>query len=79
MSWVRDNGGPLVVAGAALTIGGLILEWRIDSITAEKVGAVEVIPLATIEAMQDDIADNKDYIRKTEDKVERIVDILLEE
>lgn len=79
MEWIRENGGPLVIAGIALAIGAAYLEWRIDAITTQKTGALEIVPTAKIEAMEGDIADNKAYIRKTEDKVERIVDILLEE
>lgn len=79
MSFIKENGGPVAVAIIALGIGAAYLEWRIDTIASKKVGTVKTIPLAKIEAMESDIADNKEYIRKTEDKVERIVDILLEE
>ena len=87
MSFVSENGGILgVVAAAAIGVGGYA-ELRIRALVPEKVAtevnakleAVHSVSPDKIQSMEGDIADNKDYIRKTEDKVERIVDILLEE
>ena len=63
-------------------LGGYIelrLAQAIPEAVEHETSDIPVISHAKIEAMEGDIADNKEYIRKTEDKVERIVDILLEE
>lgn len=78
MSWdkVKDFAW---AGGILLAIMAGYLEWRIDKITSDKIGSVEIVSPERIRSMEGDIADNKEYIRKTEDKVERIVNILLED
>lgn len=87
MSWVKENGGPLVVGAACLGIVAGYIELRLPGVvgaevkaqTDEKIEAIHSVSPDKIQSMEGDIADNKDYIRRTEDKLERIVDILLEE
>ena len=78
MSWdkVKDF---VWAGGILLAIMAGYLEWRIDKITSDKIDSVEIVSPERIRSMEGDIADNKEYIRKTEDKVERIVNILLED
>lgn len=78
MSWdkVKDFAW---AGGILLAIMAGYLEWRIDKITSDKIDSVEIVSPERIRSMEGDIADNKEYIRKTEDKVERIVNILLED
>ncbi len=79
MKFIQDNGGLLAVGAVAMILLGAYAEWRIDRAVSDALASAGIVPEAKIEAMEGDIADNKEYIRKTEDKVERIVDILLEE
>lgn len=82
MNWdaIKENWFAIVFVVSCLTAGGAAYtEWRIQEAVKGEVGAIPVISPEKLEAMQDDIADNKEYIRKTEDKVERIVNILLED
>ena len=69
----------MAVLAVGLAIVAGYAEWRIDRAVSDALASAGIVPEAKIEAMEGDIADNKEYIRKTEDKVERIVDILLEE
>ena len=83
MSWVKDNGGAIAVAAVALAIGAAYLEWRISVAVTGEIEAVGLISPATIDAMKDDIADQKETHNRDSErmdgKIERIVDILLEE
>ena len=79
MKFIQENGGLLAVLAVALAVAAGYLEWRIDRAVTDALADAGIVPEEKITAMEGDIAENKDYIRRTEDKVERIVDILLEE
>ena len=83
MSFLKDNGGPLVIAGTAIVICGGYFELRLaaeleDAVKAETDG-IPVISQDKITAMEKDIADLEKADDKMDDKITRIIDILLEE
>ena len=83
IEFIRENGGPLVIAGIALAIGATYLEWRIDEITEVKLAAAGIVSTDRIDAIEDDVKDAKEQHKVDADrmdrKIERVVDVLLEE
>lgn len=78
--WIKENWF-LIALGAAGLVG--YMELRLNQIAetdfGDKIAAIEAVKPETITAMNDKITANTKYIEKTEDKVERIVQILLED
>ena len=90
MSWIRENGGPLVVGAAVLAIILGYIELRAPQMVGAEMdgrGLVNDETLANLEgqvqAVAGDVVDLKDTHNRDSDrmdgKIERIVDILLEE
>ena len=83
MSFIKDNGGPLVVAGVVIAVLGGYIELRLAQAIPEAVehetSDIPVISHDKIEAMEGDISDLKRADDKMDDKITRIIDILLEE
>jgi len=90
MSFVKENGGVLAVAGVAVLILGGFNEWRISVAVTDAVqerfdalAEIDVVSPITIESMKGDIKDQKEIhtadALRMDSKIERIVDILLEE
>lgn len=83
MNFIRENGGPLVIAGIALAIGAAYLEWRIDEITETKLAAAGIVSLDRIDAIENEVEDTQEQHKLDSDrmdrKIERVVDVLLED
>lgn len=81
--FIKENGGPLAIAATALLIGAAYLEWRIDEITEVKLGEAGIVSVDRIDAIEDEVEDTQEQHRRDSDrladKVERIVDVLLED
>jgi len=84
--FIKENGGPIAIAVIALAIGTTYLEWRIDVHTTKAIsnaGAVTPAQLALlqkdVETIGDAVEDNKIRHDRTDTKLDRIIDILLEE
>jgi hypothetical protein len=83
IDFIKDNGGPLVIAGIALAIGATYLEWRIDEITEVKLSEAGIVSLDRIDAIEDEVEDTQEQHKLDSDrmdrKIERVVDVLLED
>lgn len=83
IDFIKDNGGPLVIAGIALAIGATYLEWRIDEITEIKLSEAGIVSLDRIDAIEDEVEDTQEQHKLDSDrmdrKIERVVDVLLED
>ena len=83
IDFIKDNGGPLVIAAAALAIGAAYLEWRIDEITEVKLAAAGIVSLDRIDAIESEVEDTQEQHQIDADridrKIERVVDVLLED
>lgn len=83
MSWIRDNGGPLAIAGAAVVVVGGYFELRMAAELPKAVEAeTDQIPVITedrVKAIESDIEDIKDAVNRTDDKITQVINILLEE
>lgn len=84
--FISENGGILAVLVICFAIGAAYLEWRIDVNATNAVNAAGSVTPEQLAAALKDIADNADDIGKLENaderfenKIDRIVDILLEE
>lgn len=90
MNWVKENGGILVVLGVVVLLLGGYAEWRISvavdakfieqgTVSPAKVDAIDT----KIEAVKADVGVVRDQHNSDRDrmdgKIERIVDILLED
>jgi hypothetical protein len=83
IDFIKDNGGPLVIAGIALAIGAAYLEWRIDEITEIKLSEAGIVSLDRIDAIEGEVEDTQEQHKLDSDrmdrKIERVVDVLLED
>lgn len=84
--FISDNGGILAVLAVCFVIGAAYLEWRISENTQAAVNAAGSVTPEQLAAALKDIAQNAEDIGKLENaderfegKIDRIVDILLEE
>lgn len=84
--FIQNNGGMLTVVGVGIAILAGYGEWRIstniDTALKESnivaAGDLDVIA-AKQEAIKDDVSDLKNNDERIDDKLDRIVDILLED
>ena len=79
MSFIKDNGGPIVLGGVAIAIVVGYIELRAPLMVAKQLEAAGVVPKHQITAMEDDIEDLEEEDKKLDNKIERIVGILLED
>lgn len=83
MSFIKDNGGPLVIAGVAIAVVGGYFELRLAATLPKAVQAeTDGIPVITedrVKGIESDISDIKTALVRADDKMNRIIDILLEE
>ena len=85
MSFIQDNGGPLVVGAVILGIVGGYIELRLptDAEINEKIDAKFVaagnVPPHRMKQAEEDIDDLEEMDKRLDAKAERIVQILLEE
>jgi hypothetical protein len=74
-----DNGGMLTVGGIALIVIAAYGEWRISVAVEAEFAAEDQVAPHQIVAIEEDIDDLEDADLRMDSKIERIVDILLEE
>jgi hypothetical protein len=83
MSFVKDNGGMLAVLGVALVVLSAFADWRISIKVEEALANKGFATSDKITDIQGDLAEQKVVHKEDRDrldgKIERIVDILLEE
>jgi len=83
MSFVKDNGGAIAVAGVAVVILGAFADWRIGVKVDEMLAAQGFVTTDKVTEFQNDLAEQKVVHKEDRDrldgKIERIVDILLED
>jgi len=79
MSFIKDNGGPIVIAGIALAIIAGYTEWRIAANVDTQFQAAGLVSPDKVDAMEDDIGEVKGALVRIDGKIDRIVDILLED
>lgn len=79
MKFLQDNGGLLAVLGVCFVIGAGYLEWRIDVNQRAQLAAADLASPAAVEANTESIEDLETADLRMDGKIERIVDILLEE
>ena len=81
--FITENGGPIAIAVIALAIGAAYLEWRIDEITEMKLAQAGIVSVDRIDAIEGEVEDTQEQHRRDsermDDKIERVVDVLLEE
>jgi hypothetical protein len=84
--FIKNNGGVLVVLGVVVGIGMGYLEWRIEEQAEAAINAAGSVTPEQLESAIKDILANKESIgrlektdERFEGKIDRIVDILLEE
>ena len=84
--FIKDNGGVITLLIIALAIGAAYLDWRINSLVTETVNTAGYITPEQIEVfkvnqegLKEDIGDLKNTADKLDGKIERIVQILLED
>jgi hypothetical protein len=85
-NFVKDNGGVLVLMGILLAAGAAYLEWRIDTRVTDAVNTKGYITPAQIdvfktkqENLKEDVNELKAADAKLDGKIERVVQILLED
>jgi len=76
MSFVKENGGLLVVGAVVLAILAGYMEWCIGVAVGSQLKAADIVPPAKITAMEGDIEDNSDDIGDIEDRWNRLVDAI---
>jgi len=82
MRFIRDNGGMLAVLAVVAVLLGTYAEWRIAVNVKSQLDATGQVAPHQIIAIEKDIADQKEThnrdSERMDNKIERIVDILLE-
>lgn len=80
--FISENGGPIAIAIIALAIGAAYLEWRIDEITEVKLADAGIVSVDRIDYIENTLEDTREqHLRDSErmdDKIERVVDVLLD-
>jgi len=84
--FIKDNGGVITILIIALGVGAAYLDWRINSLVTETVNTAGYITPEQIEvfkvnqmSLKEDIGELKATAEKLDGKIERIVQILLED
>ncbi len=77
--FLHDNGGMLTVLGVAVILLGAYGEWRISVAVQAEFDAADQVAPHEIEAIEEDIDDLEVADERMDNKIERIVDILLED
>ena len=76
---IKDNWAQIMVLGAAIVLlGGAYMEYRIGKNVDDAFKAADMINPADVAANTESIEDLEKESEKLDDKIERIVDILLE-
>ena len=77
---IKDNWAQITVLGAIIVIlGGAYMEYRIGKNVNDAFKAASLVNPAVVEANTESIEDLEKEAEKLDSKIERIVDILLEE
>lgn len=79
MNFIKSNGGLLAVLGVCFVLAAGYLEWRIDVNQRAQLAAADLASPAAVEANTESIEDLETADLRMDGKIERIVDILLEE
>lgn len=84
--FIQDNGGALAILGVAMGILAAWGEWRISTNISEQLAAQDTLSASDMalyttrqESIQEDIGELKQNDQRIDDKLDRIVDILLED
>ena len=84
--FIKDNGGVITLLIIALAVGAAYLDWRINSLVTDTVNTAGYITPEQIEVfkvnqmgLKEDIGELKETADKLDGKIERIVQILLED
>lgn len=85
-NFIKENGGVITLLVIALAVGAAYLDWRINSLVTETVNTAGYITPEQIEVfkvnqmgLKEDIGELKETADKLDGKIERIVQILLED
>ena len=85
-NFVQDNGGMLAVLAVCFAIGAGYLEWRISVNTSDAIDAAGAVTPAQLQLVantqseiRQDIDDLKANDTRFDSKLDRIIDILLED
>ena len=77
---IKDNWAQVTVLGAVVVIlAGAYMEWRIATNVSAGLAAAGIVPESDIVAIEEDIDDLEKADVRMDSKIERIVDILLED
>ncbi len=79
MSFIKDNGGILTVLGVAVILLAGYAEWRISEAVEKELAATVPASKAAVDANTESITDLEATDVRMDNKIERIVDILLED
>lgn len=84
--FIKENGGVITLLIIALAVGAAYLDWRINSLVTDTVNTAGYITPEQIEVfkvnqmgLKEDIGELKETADKLDGKIERIVQILLED
>ena len=78
MSFVKENGGPLIIGAVFFGIIAGYIELRIPPIVDKKLQTVGLVAPAKIEAMDENIEENEEDIDDLTDRWNRLVDAIAE-
>jgi len=83
MRFIKENGGVLVIVGIVATVLAAYGEWRIGAAVQAKFAEQGIVSLDRVVAIESDIEETREIHVSDRDrmdgKIERIVDILLED
>ena len=77
--WISANGGILTVLGVAIVLLGAYAEWRIAVAVDQKFTDAGSVAPHRMDQAEEDIKDLEAADSKLDDKISRIIDILLED
>jgi hypothetical protein len=78
-NFIGENGGILAVLGICAVIGGAYIEWRIAVNVSDTFEAASQVEPHRMDRAEEDIVKLEATDEKLDGKIERIVQILLEE
>ena len=79
MNFIKGNGGVLVIVGVVAALLAGYNEWRISVAVTAQFEAASLVNPASVEANTESINDLEKADERMDSKIERIVDILLED